>query len=76
MRCRGRAVGPRGRRSKRGNRGRIRQARQQIRRKSRDWVGFGVDPGREVDERFRRAGKQAPGGAKIAAMQQWVVFAA
>ena len=76
MRFRRSAVGARRSSRKRGNGRRIRQAGEQIRRKSRDWVGFGIDPGREVDERFRRAGKQAPGGAKIAAMQQWLVFAA
>ena len=45
-------------------------------RKTRQRIGIGIDPGREVDERFGRAREQAPGGAEIAAMQQRFVSAA
>ena len=51
-----------------------RQPRKHIARKAPHRVRIGIDPGREVDERFRRAGKTAPGGTEIAAVIKLVVF--
>ncbi len=48
----------------------FRQPAEQFGRQVRQRIGIGIDPGRKVDERFRRVRKQAPGGAKIAAMQE------
>ena len=43
---------------------------EHLRRQPRNRIGMGIDPGRKVDERFRRAGKQQPRGAEIAAMRE------
>ena len=52
-----------------GGGSRLRQTGEQIGRKTRQRIGIGIDPGREVDEWFRCAREQAPGGIEIAAMQ-------
>ena len=51
---------------------RRRQPGQRSGARPRHRIGYGVDPGRQVDERFRRAGKQPPRGAEIAAVKQAV----
>ncbi len=51
-------------------RGPVRQPGEQIGGQFRQRIGIRIDPGRQVDERFRSAREQAPRGAEIAAVNE------
>ena len=69
-----RAIGPgRGRRERRGcSRGPAAAKKFPLAKRAGPGMGpgMGIDPGRKIDERFRRAGKHPPRGGEIAAMRQ------
>jgi hypothetical protein len=65
-----RAVGLRSDRGESGESARLRQLGKDIGGELRDRVGIGIDPGREIEERFGRAGKEFPGRIEVAAMDK------
>ncbi len=65
---RGSPIGPRRNGGQPVERSRLGQPGEQVGAQLRDRIRIGIDPGRQVDERFRGAREQKPRGAEIAAM--------